>query len=369
MFSDLEISYYPCKEKKLQVSIYRSNLEIEFMKHVEVAVVGGGPAGAFCALELAKHGIYATIFDHSHPREKPCAGGISTQVIKKFPFVETFRTSSFTFSDFKIISYNDIQVMTKKFDGGFCVSRMLFDQGILGMALEKGAKLATEKVLDVKKTRSGWKIRTNKEFHFAKILVGADGVNSIVRRNTVGSISKENLALTFGYRAISHENVQATIKFLSETQGYIWVFPGNNYVNIGIGGELNCGSILKRLLDDFIHSHYPGTKIISNYAALLPSAETPEFFSLPCSGKDWILIGDAAGHVDPTTGEGIFYALSGGRLAALAIKENSANSYDDMWRKEYGQTLIRSVKKKADFYDPVWSTISILFAKTSKNLS
>ena len=342
------------------------------MKRVEVAIVGGGPAGASCAIELAKHGVYATIFDHSHPREKPCAGGISTQVIKKFPFLESFRSIGFELSDFRIISYNDIQVMTKKHDYGFCVSRMLFDQGILNIALEKGAKLVTEKVLDVKKVRGGWKIRTNKEFRFAKILVGADGVNSIVRRNTVGPISKENLALTFGYRAISVKDVQPTIKFL-EIPGYIWVFPGNNYVNIGLGSELNYGNQLKKLLDDFIHSYYSGIKIFSKYAALLPSANTPEFFSLPCSGKNWVLVGDAAGHVDPTTGGGIFYALSGGKLAAIAIKENEVDSYDNMWRKEYSHSLVRSAEKKEEFYDPVWSTILILlglqfkaFFKTSE---
>jgi flavin-dependent dehydrogenase len=58
----------------------------------------------------------------------------------------------------------------------------------------------------------------------------------------------------------------------------------------------------------------------------------------------------------------------GGQLAALAIKENNTNSYDDMWRKELGQILIRSAKKKAFFFDPVWSTISILIAK-AHNLS
>ena len=104
------------------------------MKRVEVAIIGGGPAGASCAIELAKHGVYATIFDHSHPREKPCAGGISTQAIEKFPFLEPFRSIGFALSDFKIISYNGIQVMTKKRDYGFCVSRMLFDLGILKMA-------------------------------------------------------------------------------------------------------------------------------------------------------------------------------------------------------------------------------------------
>lgn len=328
------------------------------MKRIEVAIVGGGPAGVSCAIELAKHGVYATIFDHSHPREKPCAGGISTQTIKKFPFLEPFRSMGIALSDFRIISHNDIQVMIKKDDYGFCVSRMLFDREILNMALEKGAKLVKEKVLDVKKVRGSWKIKTNKEIRFTKILVGADGVNSVVRRNTVGPISKENLALTFGYHATSLEDIQPTIKFL-EIPGYIWVFPRKNYVNIGLGSELNYGNKLKKLLDDFIHSYYSDIKIISNYAALIPSANTPEFFSLPCSGKNWVLVGDAAGHVDPTTGGGIFYALSGGRLAALAIKENEVDSYDNMWRKEYGHALILSAKKKEWFYDPVTLTILI----------
>jgi len=213
--------------------------------------------------------------------------------------------------------------------------------------------------LDVKKTRSGWRIKTNKESYLAKILVGADGVNSVVRRNTVGPISKENLGLTFGYKTTCVEEAQATIKFLSEIPGYIWVFPGNNYVNIGIGSELNYGNLLKRLLDDFIRSYCPQTKIISKYAAMLPSAKNPEFFSLPCAGKNWILLGDAAGHVDPTSGGGIFYALWGGKLAAFAIKENDLKVYENTWRNEYGNTLLESCMKKGDFYDPVKSTISI----------
>ncbi|HTY76047.1 MAG TPA: geranylgeranyl reductase family protein [Candidatus Nanoarchaeia archaeon] len=337
------------------------------MKHFEdVAIVGGGPSGAFCALELAKQGIYATIFDHSYPREKPCGGGISPPIIEQFPIVETFRPLGFTFSDFRIISCAEIQVVTKRLAGGFCISRQLFDEGILNIALENGAKLVKEKVIDVTRERSGWRIKTNRELYSARILVGADGVNSIVRRNTVGAISKENLALTFGYKVTSIKQVPATIKYLGVIPGYIWVFPGKNYFNVGIGSELKYGSRLKRLLDDFIISYCPDTKIISMYAAILPSAKSSDFFSLPCAGDNWILIGDAAGHVDPVSGGGILYALWGGKLGAFAIKNKDLKSYDNAWRSAYGKKLVESCNRKEDFYDPGKSTASILLGLVNK---
>ena len=105
------------------------------MKHVEVLIVGGGPAGAHCALNLAKKGIKPTIFDHSHPREKPCGGGISPPVLKKFPFLEQFRAKGFTFKNFNIITCIDTQVISKSLENGFCIPRKDLDSGILEMAL------------------------------------------------------------------------------------------------------------------------------------------------------------------------------------------------------------------------------------------
>lgn len=338
------------------------------MKRVEdIVIVGGGPAGAYCAFELARRGLDPIIFDHSYPREKPCGGGISPYVIKKFPFLEQFRSRGFTFGNFRILSCIGTEVMTKGLEDGFCISRRILDQGILDMAIESGARFIKEKVLLVQKKGNIWKVLTNNRVLSTKLLVGADGVNSAVRRKILNPISVENLGLTFGYIANSLEEENGVIKFLGEIPGYIWVFPGKNYTNIGIVSELRNGNMLKRLLDTFINSRYPDLKIISKYSALIPSVSNPDFFSLSCSGENWILVGDAAGHADPISGGGIIYALWGGMIAAEAIMRNDPKSFDLMWRDEYGKILEERSKNKTEFYDPLGSTLAILVGLANGN--
>jgi geranylgeranyl reductase family protein len=340
------------------------------MKHVEdVVIVGGGPAGANCALDLTKYGIYPSLIDYSHPREKPCGGGISPQIIQKFPFVENFRTEGFSFDSYRIISCTNNQVISKERKNGFCISRRIFDQGILNIAIEKGTKLIREKVVDLDWKGNHWQIKTNRNILSSKIVVGADGVNSIVRHKTIGRISPENLALTFGYLASPPQENMASIKFLPEFPGYIWVFPNKTYSNLGIGSELKYGSLLKGRLDKFIANYCPTTKIISRYAAMVPSVKDPRFFSLPCAKEGWILIGDAAGHVDPISGGGIIYALWGGSLAAKAIKEKKPKSYDHLWREEYGKTLIERCKNKDTYYDPTQLEIKLFLGLANKTYS
>jgi geranylgeranyl reductase family protein len=325
----------------------------------EVAIVGGGPAGAYCAFELAKQGFSPVIFDHSHPREKPCGGGISPPLIAKFPFAEDLRSQGRTFGSFRIISCIDTQVTSSAFENGFAISRRLFDQAILKMATDNSARLMAEKITSITRKGHKWVLHSNKATVEAKLLIGADGVHSIVRRQTVGTIPNEHLAITFGYHAHSSEN-RPIIKFLAEIPGYIWVFPGKETVNVGIGSQLRYGNKLKPLLDKFIKSKMAPIKIASKYAACLPSASNPEFFNLPCAGKDWLLIGDAAGHVDPISGGGILYALWGAKLAAQAIGKGDVTSYDTLWRQAYGEYLIESCRNKDAFYDPLHSTLSII---------
>jgi len=193
----------------------------------DIIIVGAGPAGSCCALELARKGLEPIIFDHSHPREKPCGGGISPPVLRQFPFLEKFRPMGCTFGDFKIISCINTEIVTKGLENGFSISRRYLDQELLEMSTENGARLIEEKVVGIQKRGKVWKIKTNKTVHTAKILVGADGVNSIVRSKTISPISRENLALTFGYITTCLQRENATIKFHVNIKKFYKVLKDN----------------------------------------------------------------------------------------------------------------------------------------------
>ena len=113
------------------------------------------------------------------------------------------------------------------------------------------------------------------------------------------------------------------------------------------------GNILKCILDKFLKVRYPKIQILSRYASLLPCAKRTKFFKNSCAGNNFILVGDAAGHVDPIWGEGILYAIWSGKLAAEAIYQNNLELFDRFWKKEYGSYLMECSKNRENFYNPV----------------
>ena len=185
---------------------------------------------------------------------------------------------------------------------------------------------------------------------------------------------RQNLALTFGYFVSGIECNIPTIRFLGKApnsckeylHGYIWICPRIGHSSVGIGCELRFGGkLLKSLLDEFIKCYCPNIKRLSTFAWMLPSINDPTFFDKPCAGKDWLLVGDAAGHVDPIHGEGIYYALWSGKLAAEAIIRKELTSYDRNWRNAYGEKFKQDCLDKKWIYSPLGETISILKSRPS----
>ena len=157
---------------------------------IDVAIVGAGPAGSNCAYELVKEGICATIFDHSFPRDKPCGGLISASMNQVFPILSKLPIIQSRISLMQVISLSNRSWTINLNEKILGLSRLRFDQYLLGEALKEGANLIPEKVVGIERRSGLWKIGTTKKSYETKILVGADGVNSVVRRKIIGVLPR-----------------------------------------------------------------------------------------------------------------------------------------------------------------------------------
>ena len=337
----------------------------------DIIIVGGGPAGAYLGYILAKNNIKSIIFDHSHPREKPCGGGISAFALKKFSFLHEIPEAFTPKNEYEgeLISPEGISVLIKGKEPSWTISRKIFDNFLLNKAIDSGVEFVKEQVIDVKQIGNLWEIKTKKGIYKAKILIGADGVNSTVRKKILGPIPKSDIGVCYGCFAISKNQEIPRVKYLSDGEGYFWCFPRNDHLSIGIGIPSYEKKDLKELLNTFITTYYPDIKIQSKWGATVPYINDTKFYDSPCAGDNWILIGDAAGHVDPITAEGITYALWSAELASKAIINKNISSFDRLWKEEYGEKLLTGCKMRHMFYNPGFLEHSMKIASKSKTFS
>jgi geranylgeranyl reductase family protein len=333
-----------------------------------IAIVGGGPSGAYLAYRLAQNGIYASIYDDSHPREKPCGGGVSPFALNRFPILKGVPSSHRFINRAVLISPKGREAMLSV-GTVMNVSREHLDNYLLQKALDSGAKLIEDRVTGIEEDANGWLIRTRSGEYRSRLIVGADGVNSIVRRTIINRIPKENVAACVGYFASGVENDYSIIKFIGGFRGYAWIFPREKYSSIGVGTDIGQANKLTDYLNAFIEEYCPHIERISRFGALIPAIKDPSFYEIPCSGKNWILVGDAAGHVDPILGEGIRYAIWSAELAAEAIVDGNPAKFDVLWRKAYYQNLVAACRLVKLWYNPRVLELIIMMTSRSKTFA
>jgi len=331
----------------------------------DVIVVGGGPGGAACARDAAKLGLDVLLIEKEvHPRRKICAGGFRAD----FPSLLDFDVSSVIEHETcgsHIYAPSGLKVVcTRPEITGYTVKRSLFDHLLLTKASEAGAEVRTGlEVTDVQEGANEVILECNDGTSYsARYVVGADGVNSRVARTTgikpkwadkeiglcieagVPMDYDEIMNITRGPYDDS-ERVCIEIFFGGLEHGYSWCFPKRDEVSLGIGCLMPYASGLKQAWSKFIENFEKlnGVKVdVSNAKAMRVPLAGPIKTTIT---KRIMLIGDAGGFVSPATGEGIYYAVETGQIAARTIsainqgKISDVNEYQKEWKQSIGKQL------------------------------
>ncbi|MFH2060961.1 MAG: geranylgeranyl reductase family protein [Pseudomonadota bacterium] len=288
----------------------------------DVVIVGAGPAGTAAAFDLLDKGMKVLILDKvEFPRKKACAGGITPKGYHLFKYdissmvkreCQSVRITSKKDKAFTISSKKTLCYMT---------NRQELDFFSLNKVMEMGAEfMITHKIMSIDESGSFVEIRTQSGNFKASYLIGADGANSIVRRFvTKKKFFKKQFAIEADVKIDRPDTFPMEFDFSWHANGYFWIFPKDDHLNIGI---YSIDSNLK-----------PNTQDLSDFARKRIGCDNLEAvkgypictgggsyqFDGQSGSRRTLLVGDAAGFAEPLFGEGIYFAIKSGQTAAQAI--------------------------------------------------
>src|SRR5213079_1990991 len=290
------------------------------MEIFDVAIVGGGPAGSSCAAFCAIAGLRTLVLDREKfPREKVCGDCLNPScwpVLERLALAEKVQDLPHSkLCSVEFIAIDGREVIVDLPSGADCeisVKRSLFDDLLLRRARELGADVHEQTTVTGLSRNDHWNIETaSGEFFQARILIGADGRNSTVAHlcNLLPRPARERVALQAHIPLPQNFGSRIVLQFLPE--GYSGQAPVNETeLNLCLVGTPPTISRLRR----WAEGHFEITADQS-WRTITPLTRSP----VPCAHQNLFFIGDAARVVEPFTGEGIYYAMRSGELAAIAI--------------------------------------------------
>jgi flavin-dependent dehydrogenase len=258
-------------------------------------------------------------------------------------------------------------------------SRTAFDGALLAAAVRAGARHVPERVVDVEVGAGGARLRTapartaapgprgapaaGAHTWRAGWVLGADGANSLVRRRLGRPFARGDLSIGTGVFARGVTGDRIAVALVADPPGYLWAFPRPDHLAVGIGAQADAGAtsaaLRARAAAWLRRSGWapPGAPL-EPYAWPIPSLDVASLDAERPTGPGWLLLGDAAGLVDPLTREGIYFALLSGVLAADALAgPDPGGRYRERLGDEVYPELRRAAALRDGFFRPAFARL------------
>ncbi len=295
----------------------------------DVIVVGGGPSGATAAHDLAKAGRKVLLLDKAG-RIKPCGGAIPPRLIRDFDIPDHLLKAKVRSA--RMISPQDKQV-DMPIKGGFVgmVDREEFDEWLRQRAEQSGAVRRNGLYIKIIRDADGVPVvhyQCRDGSHAmgharGRIVIGADGANSVIARQEIPGAEKTKFVFAYHEIIESPKDDEDLAKRCEiyyrgslSPDFYAWIFPHGDTMSVGTGSARKGFSLRHSVADLRALTGLDNVRSIRSEGAPIPLKPLKRWDN----GRDIILAGDAAGVVAPASGEGIYYAMLGGRLSAEAAE-------------------------------------------------
>jgi geranylgeranyl reductase family protein len=289
------------------------------MERFDVLVVGGGPAGSTTAIRLADAGASVLLVDKARfPRDKPCGGGLTVRAVRQCPVDPTPVVEEVVEELELRFRFGDSVVRRAREPIVWMTQRRRLDAFLLDQARERGVEVREAATVDLQPSNTvllgGVRLDVG-------VVVGADGANGTTARALgLGSGIVHGVAYegNIGYDELPRERYhrRAVVELGDIPGGYGWVFPKGDHANVGVGAWQSEGPRIRAHLERVCAAHglradqlgglrghrlplrRPGTRIATDRA---------------------LVVGDAAGLIDPVSGDGMYECFVSSKLAAAAI--------------------------------------------------
>ena len=288
------------------------------MQRFDVLVVGAGPAGSATAHHLATAGLSVLVADRAtFPRDKPCGGGLTTRAFRRCPVDATPVVEDRVDTVELRFRYRDAVVRRAKEPVIWMTQRRRLDAFLLDAARDAGAEVRE----GTQVTHGDGGIRVGGERVSADVVVGADGANGqTAKALALGGSIVHGVALegnvphaTLGQNRYAH---RAVVELADIPGGYGWVFPKADHVNVGVGAWAEEGPRLRDHLARVCAAHGVDPAQLEEVRGHRLPLRRPGT-RVACERA--LLVGDAAGLIDPVSGDGMYECFVAAEHAAAAI--------------------------------------------------